>query len=98
LRERLDEGARGEFTLHSLATEAGHPVHVARSFREAFGCSIGGCARRVRAKAAAAMLLASRRPSIDFALECGYGSASQFSRSFKAEFAVVPSLHRTLSR
>lgn len=99
LRERLDEGARGKFSLQTLAAEAErHPLHVARSFREAFGCSIGGYARRVRAEEAAVMLRATRRPLIDIALECGYGSASQFSRSFKAVFGVVPSAYRALSR
>jgi AraC family transcriptional regulator len=99
LRERLEESATGEFSLNHLAAEVGrHPVHVARTFREVYGCTIGGYARRARAEKAAALLRSTRRPLIDIALECGYGNASQFSRSFKAVFGVVPSAYRGLSR
>jgi AraC family transcriptional regulator len=99
LRERLDEDAPGGLSLNHLAAEVGrHPVHVARTFREVFGCTIGGYARRARAEKAAALLRSTRRPLIDIALECGYGNASQFSRSFKAVFGVVPSAYRALSR
>ena len=99
LRERLDEGACGGFSLNQLAAEVGrHPVHAARTFREAFGCTIGSYARRVRAEKAAALLRSTQRPVLDIALECGCGSASQFSRSFKAVFGVTPSAYRALSR
>jgi AraC family transcriptional regulator len=85
--------------LNHLAADVGrHPVHVARTFREVFGCTIGGYARRARAEKAAALLRSTRRPLIDIALECGYGNASQFSRSFRAVFGVTPSAYRVLSR
>lgn len=99
LRERLDQSASGGFSLNHLAAEVGrHPVHVARTFREVFGCTIGAYARRARAEKAAALLRSTRRPLIDIALECGYGNASHFSRSFKAVFGVAPSAYRALSR
>lgn len=99
LREQLDECAPDGLSLNQLAAEVGrHPVHVARTFREVFGCTIGGYIRRARAEKAAALLRSTRRPLIDIALECGYGNASQFSRSFKAVFGVVPSAYRALSR
>jgi AraC family transcriptional regulator len=86
-------------SLNHLAGEVGrHPVHVARTFREVFGCTIGAYARRARAEKAAALLRSTRRPLIDLALECGYGNASHFSRSFKAVFGVAPSAYRALSR
>jgi AraC family transcriptional regulator len=99
LRQRLDESASDGFSLNNLAADVGrHPVHVARTFRKAFGCTIGGYARRVRAQKASILLCSTRRPLIDIAVECGYGSASQFSRSFKAVFGIVPSAYRALSR
>jgi len=99
LRQRLDESASSPFSLGHLAAEVGrHPVHVARTFREAYGCTIGAYARRVRAEKAAVLLRATRRPLTDIALECGYGNPSQFSRSFKAVFGLMPSAYRTLSR
>jgi AraC family transcriptional regulator len=95
LKQRLDESATGAFSLKHLAAEAGrHPVHVARTFREVYGCTIGAYARRVRAEKAEVLLRCTRRPLIEIALECGYGNASQFSRSFKAVFGVVPSVYR----
>ena len=99
LRQLLDENACGAFSLGQLAAEAGrHPVHVARAFREVFGCTIGAYARGVRANQAAVLLRTTRRPLIDIALECGYGSAPQFSRSFKAVFGVMPTAYRAGSR
>ena len=99
LRQRLDESASSSFSLDRLAAEVGrHPVHVARTFREVHGCTIGAYARRVRAEKAAALLRATQRPLTDIALECGYGNPSQFSRSFKAVFGVMPSAYRALSR
>jgi len=99
LRQRLDESTAVPVSLGHLAAEVGrHPVHVARSFREAFGCTIGTYTRRARANQAAALLRSTRRPLIEIALECGYGNASQFSRSFKAVFGLMPSAYRALSR
>lgn len=99
LKQRLDDCASAGVSLNDLAAEAGrHPVHVARTFREFFGCTIGEYARRIRAEMAAGLLRSTKRPLIDIAMECGYGSASQFSRSFKAAFGVLPSAYRTLSR
>ena len=99
LRQRLDESAVGGFSLNHLAAEVGrHPVHVARAFREAFGCTVGDYARRVRANRAAALLRSTRRPLLEIALECGYGGAPQFSRSFKAVFGVMPSAYRARMR
>jgi len=98
IKQRIDESASVD-PLTDLAAEVGrHPVHVARSFRAAFGCTIGGYARRIRAEKAAALLRSTKRPLIEIALESGYGSASQFSRSFKEIFGVAPSVFRMHSR
>jgi len=99
VKDRLDADLTMPLSLADLARDAQrHPVHVARSFREYYGITVGEHARRVRAEKAASMLRSGNRPLLEIALDCGYASASQFSRSFKAAFGVLPSTYRTGSR
>ncbi|HEV7775956.1 MAG TPA: AraC family transcriptional regulator [Luteibacter sp.] len=99
VKDRLDSDLAMPLSLADLAHDAQrHPVHVARSFREHYGITVGEYARRVRAEKAASMLRSGTQPLIEIALDCGYASASQFSRSFKAAFGVLPSAYRTGSR
>jgi AraC family transcriptional regulator len=99
VKDRLDTDLAVPLSLADLAHDAQrHPVHVARSFRQYYGITIGEHARRVRAEKAASMLRSGNRPLLEIALDCGYASASQFSRSFKAAFGVLPSAYRAGSR
>ncbi|HEV2269477.1 MAG TPA: AraC family transcriptional regulator [Steroidobacteraceae bacterium] len=53
VKERLDSDCTAAVAMAELAQMAGiHPVHLARSFRVAYGCSIGEYVRRRRLTAA----------------------------------------------
>jgi AraC family transcriptional regulator len=95
LREGIDDDPAQAWSLDRLAREAGrHPVHVARCFRQSYGCTIGEYIRRIRVDRAALLLRQSRMPLLEIALTCGFGDASTFSRSFKAALGVSPSNYR----
>jgi AraC family transcriptional regulator len=82
--------------LHMLAKVAHFsPWHFHRLFRAVMGETVADRVRRRRLETAARALLASPpAPMQTIALECGFGSAEVFTRSFKARFDVTPSAWR----
>ncbi|ATY31739.1 helix-turn-helix domain-containing protein [Sphingomonas psychrotolerans] len=83
-----------ELRVRDLARIAGvHPVHLARVFREHFGCSPGTAIRRTRIERVAAAL--SRRRSIAaLAAEHGFADHAHLTRCFRAAYGVTPSAFR----
>ncbi|TBR40542.1 MULTISPECIES: AraC family transcriptional regulator [Dyella] len=96
VRERLHDDPARMVSLAELAAVAGrHPVHVARGFRLFHHCTPGDYQRRLRMDRAARLLSNTTRPLLDIALECGFGGAAQFSRSFRAVHGTTPSAWRS---
>lgn len=91
LRERYDEAWR-------LADLAGRfsvdPTHLARTFRATFGIPPMAYLARVRAEAAAAMLLQTDRSITEIAGAVGWSNANYFARRFRAHFGLSPSAYR----
>lgn len=85
--------------LEALATAAGvHRVHLARTFRRHFGCSIGDYHRRIRVDAACRQLEAGGTIA-QVAADAGFADQSHFSRVFRQIRAVSPgSFKRAVSR
>lgn len=99
VKESLDEDDAADRSLERLAAVAErHPVHLARSFRAHYGCTLGDYLRKRRADKAALLLRLTRRALIDIAVECGYADAAHFSRSFRAAYGIAPSAYRERSR
>jgi AraC family transcriptional regulator len=99
LDDRLDASLAEDCSLDELAAVAQrHPVHVARSFRAFYGCTLGDYLRRRRAERAAGLLATTRQPLTDIAMACGYASSAHFSRAFRAVYGVTPSVYRQGSR
>jgi AraC family transcriptional regulator len=98
-REYLDDAPQHTWSLAELAALVGkHSVHLARSFRTAFGCTVGDYLRLRRAEQAATLLQKTRKPMTEIASQCGYGDAAEFSRSFKKAFGLTPSAFRHQAR
>jgi AraC family transcriptional regulator len=79
--------------LEHVAKVAGFsPYHFHRVFQLLVGETLAQFVKRVRLERALA-LLAHRpdRPLTELALECGFASSSDFSRSFKQHYGVPPS-------
>lgn len=79
-------------TLEDVAKVAHFsPYHFHRIFRALVGETLHGFATRVRLEAALSLLShGERRTLTEVALACGFGSSSNFSRSFRKHFGVSP--------
>jgi len=70
--------------------------HFARIFSSLMGETLFQFIQRIRLEKAAARLVSeTREPILNVALDCGFASASSFSKSFKQKFGVSPSQWRS---
>jgi AraC family transcriptional regulator len=74
-----------------------HPVHLARAFREHYGCTIGDYIRRLRVEFACRQLTNSSTPLCQIALASGFAHQSHFSRIFKNHTGSSPARYRALN-
>jgi AraC family transcriptional regulator len=82
-------------TLSSIATEVGvHRMHLAQTFNQAFGCTVGEYIRRCRIDYACQQLATSSTPLAAIALAAGFCDQSHFTRVFKRCTGVAPSAYR----
>ena len=90
-----DSGA--ELRLSGLAQNAGvSSAHLARTFRGAFGRTVGAYARERRLARAAHLIRASERTLADIATSAGFYDQAHFTRAFKAQFGTTPAVFRKL--
>jgi AraC family transcriptional regulator len=82
-------------SLAEFASEAGvHPMHLARTFRLHFGCSVGAYVRHLRAEFAARRLAVLDVPLSEIATEAGFSDQSHLTKVFKRERGVTPAEYR----
>ena len=67
-----------------------HPIHLARIFRQFYGCSIGEYVKKKRVEFATGLLIKKEVPLAEIAYASGFSDQSQFTRVFKAETGVTP--------
>ena len=98
-REILESRAEETITLTGLADAVGiHPVHLARSFRRHFGCTVGDYRRRERIQSACRKLAESSDAIADIALATGFSHQSHFARIFKRLTGTTPAAYRAKNR
>lgn len=99
VRQRVHEEFRSPPSLAELAGEAGvHRVHVARSFRRHFGCTVGDYVRQRRLEVACREL-AEGRPSIaQIAYRAGFADQSHLTRALRERVGTTPGRYRSLAR
>jgi AraC family transcriptional regulator len=98
-REHLREQFASSFDLRALAAEAGvHPVHLARCFREVYGCTAGDYVRLVRVQEACTKLVHSAEPLGEIAVALGFSDLSHFTRVFKEHTGLAPGAYRQMMR
>jgi len=71
-----------------------HPVHLARTFRKAFRCSVGDYIRRLRVEAACKKLLTDEVSVADLAVSVGFSDQSHFTRWFKRIAGQTPAEYK----
>lgn len=98
-RDRLADEWRLPPSADALALAAGvHRVHLVRSFRDHFGCTLRGYVRRRRVARAVALIRDARIPLARVAAEAGFSDQAHLTRSLQRAFGVTPLvLRRRLS-
>jgi AraC family transcriptional regulator len=93
-----DEFARG-LTLASLAETAGvHRVHVARAFRQHYGCTAGDYIRQRRVEFACHRLIGSDDRLSDVAFDAGFADQSHLTNTFRRLVGLTPGAFRARFR
>lgn len=75
-----------------------HRVHLARVFREKFGCTIGEYVRRLRVEFACRQISTTETPLCQIAFAAGFSDQSHLNKTFKNLFNLTPSEYRKISR
>ncbi len=85
-------------TLREIAREVGvHPVYLSRGFRASTGIGLADARRRARVGRAIAFL-ASGRPPVDVALDCGFADQSHLTKAVRRVSGTTPALWRALGQ
>jgi AraC family transcriptional regulator len=95
-RSRIDD-----FPAHSMSSLARelciHPSHLAKSFRKAFGLSVGQYSMLARLKTAAKLLIETETPIAEVAFDSGFYDQSHFSNSFVRTTGFTPAALRHIA-
>jgi AraC family transcriptional regulator len=95
LHERRSE----HISLSCLADSARvHVGHLARAFREHYGCSVGEYVRRLRIEGACGELSRANKPLSAIAAAAGFYDQAHFTNVFKAHVGVTPGQFRAFRR
>jgi AraC family transcriptional regulator len=98
-QELLHERSPQAASLSELAAEVGvHPAHLARSFRQAYGVTVGEYARALRLEWAADRLGDDMLSLAQVAAEAGFADQSHFTRAFHGWAGTTPGRYRELQR
>ena len=97
-REALHGDPGNLQSIDQIAHTVGvHPVHLMRSFRRFFGCTLGGYSRRLRVEAVCRRLRENPRlPLGELAHEMGFPDQQYLSQSFRRLVGLTPSEYRRI--
>jgi len=91
----MDTASDRHLRIADLAAELGvHPVHLARVFRKAWGCSPGDLLRWRRVERAIGLLRRKELVLAEVALASGFADQSHMNRSFQAQCGTTPRVYR----
>ena len=94
-KEMIEDCAGCEITIADLAAAvAVHPVYLARAFRKHFGNSPGEYLRRKRLLRVRRLVVDTRLPLVEIALQCGFSDQSRMTHAFTSEFGITPGRYR----
>ena len=98
-RRVIEEQFASPLSLAAVASAVGvHPVHLARQFRAAQGCTVGDYIRRVRVGFARRELAMTHKPVAEIAFSAGFSDQSQLTKTFKRVTGRTPAAYRAQHR
>jgi AraC family transcriptional regulator len=99
VQELLHEERTGNLRLMTAARAVGvHPVHLARVFRQWYGCSFTDQVLQMRLAGAARALSTSDAPLAWIAAEYGFADQSHLCRTFRTHVGLTPAAYRRAFR
>src|SRR5262249_41032666 len=101
--DRLQELLRESFAKNLAHAELAAAVgvsadHLARTFRQHHGCTVGEYIRRLRVEYACRRLATSEVPLSRLALDAGFTDQSHFTKTFRRHIAIHPGAFRNLQQ
>lgn len=98
-KEIVDERYSTRIGLSEIAAEIGtSPVRLAEAFKRGFDCTVGDYIRRKRVQHAVEMLVSTKRPLGEIALEAGFCDQPHLVRVFKTFTGTTPARYRRAHR
>ena len=87
-----------KLTVQGIASLVGvQPLVLGRSFRKAFGCSLGEMLRRRRIARAEELLRRRDLPLAEIALATGFADQAQLTKAFRRVTGLTPAVYRRIS-
>ena len=87
----MDEAADAALSVGRIAAQVGvHPVHLARVFRRAWGCTPGDLMRWRRLERSCELLERTRLPLAEIALSVGFVDQAHMTHAFRARYGWTP--------
>jgi AraC family transcriptional regulator len=85
--------------LADIANSVGvHPTHLARAFRQSYGCTTGEYIRRLRIEFACREISQTCNSFTEIAMAAGFYDQGHFSRTFKQMVGLTPGQYRAVFR
>ena len=95
VKKTLDERFRESLQMGELAAIARlHPVHLSRTFKAYYGCSIREYLQRLRLNHARQLLDDDQLSLTEIAAEAGFCDQGHFSKIFKKVYGTSPGSYR----
>ena len=94
-RDLIHARASTSLRLAQIAEAVGvHAVHLARTFRDRYGCTVGEYVRHLRLQRARTALARTDAPLSQVAHSSGFADQSHLTRAFKDRFDLTPARYR----
>jgi AraC family transcriptional regulator len=99
VKELLHDRFTEHLSLSEIARSANvHPVYLASSFRQRYGCSIGDYLRKLRVDLARKLIAQTNDSLVEISLAAGFANQSHFTRVFKEHTGLTPTRYRAMLR
>jgi len=93
--ELLRSRYRETLTLEFIAAEVDiHPVHLAATFKQKYGCTVGEYVRQLRVEFVCREIIKGKNTLARIALDAGFANQSQLTKTFKRQLGTTPARYR----